>query len=84
MTAWINLAEDWDFDVHPTVYDGRLVMACARFDNRDAIIGWRFPPAPPAQQYGFRLRTWLHAQREAQARAFGFLACFVAPHPEPF
>ena len=86
---WINANDDlWDqHDVDlPALTErrGRLGVHCSIIDDRDAIVGSTFTPAPPAQQYGFRLREWNRRQRVARMRQVTELLSGLFVAPEPF
>lgn len=73
MRPWVNPADEWhDVDL-PFVceHNGKIAMCIPQVDGRDAITGHRYRYGPPAQQYGYRLRRWLHYQ-------------FASPPCEPY
>lgn len=84
---WLNMADDELFDGRygadlPTLArKGDLLGVWEPIlDNRDAIVGGRFHPAVPAQQYGARAASWI----DRQARRAAQLARDAAAPEEPF
>ena len=84
---WYNeaeFAEFEDYEFHLSEWDGRLAIRSARHDYRDAIVGWSYRLAPPSQQYGYRLRVWLHRQRVLAEQIDALTDTWPPDGTEPF
>lgn len=70
MRRWINVTEFQefeDYELHLTTgHDLGLYVASALYNGWDSITGWSYKPAPPAQQYGYRLQEWLWRHKAEQ------------------
>lgn len=85
---WINITEFQeyeDYECHLTVgQDNGLYVVSALYNGWDSITGWRYTSAPPAQQYGFRLREFLAERKAEQAAREQMAEEYALVGEEPF